>query len=104
MRLADTKFNQTFGEPLPLSDGSYALSAELYPQAEGAIAEFRRFFEDGPHPWRWDYERLRLDAARFQFPPEELRPECSAPLWVLGAAGKGSKPVWVLPRQARLEA
>ena len=102
MKLAETKFNQAFAEPLCLSDGSYALSAELYPHDVDAVAEFRAFFEHGSIPWLWDYARLRLDAARFQFPAWPLNTEYDGPIWVLGAVGKGSKPVWVLPAQARL--
>jgi hypothetical protein len=57
-----SKFNEAFSEPLPLSDGSYALSAELYPHDTDAAAEFERHFEE---PVTW--QDVRLDAARFGF-------------------------------------
>jgi hypothetical protein len=89
-----SKFLETFSEPLGMSDGSYALAQELYPTAEDALAEFRRFLEDD----RVNYspERLREDAVRFQFVDEFSRREWDAPaVWVTGAVGRGAKPVWM---------
>ena len=98
-----SRFNQAFSEPMGFCDGSYVLSAELYPHDADAVAEFRRFFEDGSLPWHFDYSRVQLEAVRFSFPPDDVRRELgNRPVWMLGASGKGSKPVWVLPGTARL--
>ena len=99
-----SKFNRAFSEPFLFCDGSYVLSAELYTFAADYVAAFRRYFEEDGLPWEFDYSRVRSDAVRFQFPPEHVARELSSgPCWMLGATGKGSKPVWVLPANARVK-
>jgi hypothetical protein len=84
-------FNDCFDEPLHFSDGSYYLSAELYTQEQAA-----KIFSESEGV-ELEAEHLKSDRVRFQFPPYEVAAEMETrdPVWVGGASGRGSKPVWV---------
>ncbi len=97
-----SKFNESLGQPIYFSDNSWVVSAEIFPTVEEAFRTFKEETEswgahdDGRSRWQ-DYtvDDIQSDRVRYCCQGSDMGvPECG---WFVGASGKGSKPVWVLP-------
>ncbi len=85
------KFKEYFSEPQYFSDGTYVVSGEF--SREEAAKLFADELGDEVLP-----EDLKEDRVRFGYPPEFVV-DCDSldgAIWYTGAAGIGSKPVWVI--------
>lgn len=88
------KFDETFGEPVYFSDGSYAINGLI--SKNEAIEAFAKYCGEDV-----DINLIRLDRVRFCFPPERMDIDPGVACWRTGASGKGSKPVWMYDIQLR---
>jgi hypothetical protein len=100
-------FEQTFDEPLKMSDGSFALDRNRFPTVAEARAAFIAcgIFEDVLTDAEEPAAAVLFQTAfvRWGFPPAELAAalEDASPCWIMQEEnGPRAKPVWIVTRNA----
>jgi len=97
-----SKFNKALSEPVYFDDNSWVVSAEVFPTIEDAFKAFKNELsgwgthDDGRSRWQdFTVDSIHSDRVRYGCQGSDMgTPLCG---WFVGASGKGSKPVWVLP-------
>jgi len=96
-------FNDLHCEWVHYNDGTYVLSAELFPKKEQALAKLHEEFDEGYSMYAKDFiaDDIYEDLVRFSCQGAHDGDGESGCMWYLGATGKGSKPMWTFrPRKA----
>jgi hypothetical protein len=95
----ESAFNRLFAEPEQFDDGTFALSAELYPTRIEAYIAFKEddmvddsFYPD--HFPRSDELQIHRDTVKYCGGYTDYGDWMNG--WWLGLRGKGCKPVWTL--------
>jgi len=84
------KFDEYFSEPKYFSDESYVVSGGYTREEAASLIGKEAGVEVAPG-------QLKENRVRFGFPPDDVEDrEKYDPVWYTGAAGRGSKLVWVL--------
>ena len=95
-------FNDQHSEWLCYSDGTYVLSAELFPTKEEALAQLHKEFDEGYDMYAKDFtaDDIGENLVRFCCRGADDGHGDSGCMWYLDATGTGSKPVWTFkPRR-----